>query len=157
VLNLISYQDIQSLQSSQPFFVFLYYLVATLCTFPDVLTVTFPIFGGLVAGIITQHFNRAKTNDQIVVRERKWHYVRIDEGFIAGGVIAAILTLMILVVSALAYGQWLIGRGMAADDLTLPWSYLLRVFLPTLFVYHLTLGGASAALGEFVASRRMQR
>jgi hypothetical protein len=157
VLNLISYQDIQSLQSSQSFFVFLYYLVVTLCTFPDVLTVAFPIFGGFVAGIITQYFNRAKRSDQMLVRERKWRYIRLDEGFIAGGVIAAILTLVILVVSALAYGQWLIGRGITVDDLTLPWSYLLRVFLSTLFVYHLALGGASGALGEFVASRRMHR
>jgi hypothetical protein len=88
---------------------------------------------------------------------RKFHYVRFDEGFIAGGVIAAILTLLILLVSTFAYGQWLIGRGIPVDETTLPWGYLLRVFLPTLFLYHLALGGASGALGELIISRRASR
>ncbi len=155
MLNLISYSDIQSIQSSQPFFVFLYYLIVSLCTFPDVLTLSFPILGGLIAGIVTQYTNHTKTAEPIIIGEKKFRYVRLDEGFIAGGVIAAILTLIIMLISAVAYGQWLTGQGITLDDTTLPWGYLFRVFLPTLFVYHLSVGGAAGALGEVIISRKM--
>jgi hypothetical protein len=155
MLNLISYSDIQSIQSSQPFFVFLYYLIVTLCTFPDVLTISFPILGGLIAGIVTQYTNRTKTSEHTIIGEKKFRYIRLDEGFIAGGVVAAILTLVIVLISALSYGQWLTGQGITLDDTTLPWGYLFRVFLPTLFVYHLSVGGAAGALGEVIISRKM--
>lgn len=52
-LNLISYTDIQSIQSNMPLFVFLYYLVVSICTFPDILTIVFPVLGGFMAGIVT--------------------------------------------------------------------------------------------------------
>jgi hypothetical protein len=155
MLNLISYSDIQSIQSSQPFFVFLYYLIVSLCTFPDVLTISFPILGGLIAGIMTQYTNRTNTSGHTIIGSKKFRCVRLDEGFVAGGVVAAILTLVIILISALAYGQWLTGQGIALDDTTLPWGYLFRIFLPTLFVYHLSVGGAAGAFGEVIMSRKM--
>jgi hypothetical protein len=153
-LNLISYTDIQSIQSNMPLFVFLYYLMVSICTFPDILTIVFPVLGGFVAGIVTQLVCGRRSGQHEVVAQRRYFYVRLDEGFLAGGVLAAILTLIIFVVSALVYGQWLTSQGFALDQSRLPWGYLFRVFLPTLFVYHIAAGGVAGALGEVVVSHR---
>jgi len=155
VLNLISYSDMQSIKSNGPFFVFLYYLISSVCTFPDLLTIAFPVMGGLVAGVVAQYFHGRRSGEFMIIGQRKLHYVRLDEGFIAGGLIAAILTLVILVISTLMYGQWLLDQGLAIDETTLPWGYLFRAFLPTLFTYHIAAGGAAGALGEVITSRRM--
>ncbi|WXG44891.1 MAG: hypothetical protein WED04_12825 [Promethearchaeati archaeon SRVP18_Atabeyarchaeia-1] len=157
LLNLLSSSDIQSIQSSQPFFVFLYYLIMSICTFPDIFTVAFPVLGGLTAGAVTRYIRRKSEGDSIIVGRKKFYYLRLDEGFVAGGVVAAVLTLIILLVSALFFGQWLIGRGIPVDESTLPLGYLIRVFLPTLFVYHLAAGGAAGALGEVLKSRKIRR
>ena len=157
LLNIISPSDIQSIQSSQPFFVFLYYLIVSICTFPDITTIVFPVLGGLTAGIVTQFIRRKSDSEFMVVGDRKLYYLRLDEGFLAGGVVAAILTLIIFMVSVLFFGQWLVSRGMPADESTIPLGYLLRVFLPTLFLYHLAAGGAAGALGEVLKSRRIRR
>jgi len=154
VLNLISYSNIQSIQSNQPFFVFVYYLIASVCTFPDLFTVAFPVVGGLVAGVVAQYFYGRRSGEFMIIGQRKLHYVRLDEGFIAGGLITAVLTLAILVISGLMYGQWLLDQGLAVDETTLPWGYLFRVFFPTLFTYHIAAGGAAGALGEVITSRR---
>jgi hypothetical protein len=157
LLNLISPSDIQSIQSSQPFFVFLYYLIVSICTFPDILTIVFPVLGGLTAGVVTQFIRRKSDTEFTIVGGRKFYYLRLDEGFVAGGVVAAMLTMIVFIASMLFFGQWLIGRGVAVDESTLPLGYLLRVFLPTLFVYHLAAGGAAGALGEVLRSRRIRR
>jgi hypothetical protein len=157
LLNMIGPSDIQSIQSTQPFFVFLYYLIVSICTFPDVTTIIFPILGGLTAGIATQFIRRKSDSEFMVVGGRKLYYLRLDEGFVAGGVVEAILTLAIFIVSVAFFGQWLQSRGLAVDESTIPLGYLLRVFLPTLFVYHLAAGGAAGVLGEALTSRRIRR
>jgi hypothetical protein len=157
LLVLISPSDIKSIQSSQSFFVFLYYLIVSVSVFPDVLTIVFPVLGGLVAGIATQLLRRKSSGELMIVGGRKLYYLRLDEGFLAGGVVAAILTTIVFVVSVAFFGQWLVSQGVVVNDSTLPLGYLLRVFLPTLFVYHLAAGGAAGAMGEVLSSRRMSR
>jgi hypothetical protein len=157
LINMMSASDIQVIQSSQPFFVFLYYLIVSICTFPDMLTVVFPILGGLTAGIVTQLLRRKGDGEFTIVGGRKFYYLRLDEGFIAGGVVTAILTTIILLVAVMFFGQWLIDLGFPVDESTIPLGYLLRVFLPTLFIYHLAAGGAAGALGEVLSSRIIRR
>jgi hypothetical protein len=157
LLSMVSPSDIQSIQSSQPFFVFLYYLFVSVSTFPDITTIIFPVLGGLIAGIVAQFIRRKSDSKIMIVGDREFNYLRLDEGFIAGGIVAAVLTFAIFIVSVLFFGQWLGSRGLPVDDSTIPLGFLLRVFLPTLFLYHLAAGGAAGALGEALRSKRIHR
>jgi hypothetical protein len=157
ILDVIGYSSMRSIQVNQPFFVFLYYLITSVCAFPDLFTIVFPVIGGLVSGIVAQSLHGRKPYRSMILGEKKSYYIRLDEGFIAGGLLTAVLTLVILVISALMYGQWLLTQGLAVDESTLPWGYLFRVFLPTLFVYHIAAGGAAGAFGEVITCRVMSK
>jgi hypothetical protein len=157
VLNMIGYSSMRSIQLNQPFFVFVYYLIGSVCIFPDLFTVVFPVIGGLVAGIVAQYFHVRRPYGSMILGEKKSYYVRLDEGFVAGGILMAVLTLIVLVVSALMYGQWLSSQGLVVGESSLPWGYLFRVFLPTLFTYHVAAGGAAGAIGEVITCRMTSR